>query len=1061
MRPICLKMTAFGSYSETVTVPFSDLTHGLYLVTGDTGAGKTTIFDAIVFALFGEASGSDRSADMMHCDHVPKSVDTEVELRFLQDGKEYTVLRKLHFQKKQGTQNEFGPPKPSALLQEPDRVPTEGASKVTQRCTELLGLNAEQFRKIIMLAQGEFREFLKAGSDKKNEILGKLFDSVPYVRYQELLSSAQRELKRRREEQHQSLVHMLEHSLRLPDTLSEDTRSGFMADHPGLLENLREMIAGEDAGLAQLKEQRQQTQEQLQELDTRKGAAEAVNAEFHELDAKQRHLQELQDTQELMDSRRLQYETVASALHRVQPKAEQFEKADRALSSTLEEIRLLERLLSEQSTAVEHALEQVNTDGEARQKVEAAGIELQSIREQLPRFQDLSDLLRSRKAAAEAAETAKRNRDDALFRKEALEQEEAGLRETLSELESVEVSLLQRKEEARKLRETWNLLAGKGGLSEQVGSVVRQEAALQQEQLALTLAARAAAESEERYHNLYRRFIDGQAAVLAADLAGKIERDGEAECPVCRARRCREHISGFALRCSDTPTQDAVESARTEHAKREKARQAQERKVSDLNIRIVSQKDTLLRQLPSLFPGCRDWETLTADGYLPSETEKVRAAVLSADREYQNMQAQLDKRNRCRKRLEETGAALQEISETVTALTETEQTQQALTQSRDAAIEELRRHLSYPDQISALKRRRQLEAETRALAETIQAHQSALEETRRLRDRSQGSLSEKQSSVERLREDRENALTQMTDALHSNGFSSKDELESVLLPIYGLDGELWLKNEQEALSAYREDCRRTAEDVEKLSGKLKDQTYTDLEVLSLQRDEINGKLQQAIDACVSLDNFLANHRDVLRKSEELIKKLADSENAWRRIDRLGSLAVGTSGEGGKLSFDRYVMGAVFREILEMANRRLDIMSGGKYQLFHRVEADRRSAKAGLEISVLDIGTGQLRDSGSLSGGESFFTSLALALGLSDVVQNHAGGKKLDTLFIDEGFGTLSDDVLDKALSVLNQLTEGDRLVGIISHVDKLSECIPQKILVRNGSSGSTLSLSLS
>ncbi len=154
------------------------------------------------------------------------------------------------------------------------------------------------------------------------------------------------------------------------------------------------------------------------------------------------------------------------------------------------------------------------------------------------------------------------------------------------------------------------------------------------------------------------------------------------------------------------------------------------------------------------------------------------------------------------------------------------------------------------------------------------------------------------------------------------------------------------------------------------------------------------------------------------------------------------------------------MGTMFREILAMANRRLELMSGGRYELVHKVGAERRNAKAGLEIEVLDKDTGVQRPSGSLSGGESFFTSLALALGLSDVVQNHAGGRQMDALFIDEGFGSLSDDVLDKALDVLNQLTEGDRLVGIISHVDKLDESIPQKIRVRRGEKGSSLSLEL-
>ena len=198
MRPLYLEMTAFGSYAEKTALPFEELRHGLYLVTGDTGAGKTTIFDAIMFALFGVASGSDRTSDMLHCDYVPKSVDTAVKLRFSQNGKEYTVERRIHFSKVQGTKDQYRDGKPEALLTEPDAAPIEGAKKVTDRCEELLGLNAEQFSRIVMLAQGEFKKFLKANSDEKNEILGKLFDHSVYVYYQNLLLEARDALSRRR-----------------------------------------------------------------------------------------------------------------------------------------------------------------------------------------------------------------------------------------------------------------------------------------------------------------------------------------------------------------------------------------------------------------------------------------------------------------------------------------------------------------------------------------------------------------------------------------------------------------------------------------------------------------------------------------------------------------------------------------------------------------------------------------------------------------------------------------------------------------------------------------------
>ena len=159
-----------------------------------------------------------------------------------------------------------------------------------------------------------------------------------------------------------------------------------------------------------------------------------------------------------------------------------------------------------------------------------------------------------------------------------------------------------------------------------------------------------------------------------------------------------------------------------------------------------------------------------------------------------------------------------------------------------------------------------------------------------------------------------------------------------------------------------------------------------------------------------------------------------------------------------MSFERYVMGAVFKEILQMANYRLDRMSGGRYELTHKTTADRSNSAAGLDLDICDNLADAQRNVAGLSGGEKFYTSLSLALGLSDVAQQHSGGKRMDTLFIDEGFGSLDNDRLDKVLEVLNQLAEGNRLIGIISHVEKLDECIPQKIRVQAGSSGSTLTV---
>ena len=319
MKPLSLEMTAFGSYAEKTTLPFEELKHGLYLITGDTGAGKTTIFDAIMFALFGIASGADRKGDMLHCDYVPKSTDTIVVLRFLQNGKEYTVERKIHFSKKRGTDNQYNDGVVSALLTEPDAAPIEGTSKVTARCEELLGLNAEQFSRIIMLAQGEFKKFLKANSDEKNDILGKLFDNSVYVYYQNLLLGARDELKKRRSAGMDELRSLMEITFQKPEAFHGEEQEAFLPGHPALIGNLRRLVLEETDQLEKLGAERDAALERLNEASKRQGEATSMNALIEELAREQTRLAALEARDEEMKQRQTVLDRADAALHKAQP----------------------------------------------------------------------------------------------------------------------------------------------------------------------------------------------------------------------------------------------------------------------------------------------------------------------------------------------------------------------------------------------------------------------------------------------------------------------------------------------------------------------------------------------------------------------------------------------------------------------------------------------------------------------------------------------------------------------------------------------------------------------
>ena len=1057
MRPLNLEMTAFGSYAGTTVLPFEKLTHGLYLVTGDTGAGKTTIFDAIMFALYGTASGRDRSADMLHCDHVPKSTDTVVKLRFSQGGKEYTVERSLHFSKKRGTDNQYNDAKPDAVLFEPDRAPTEGANKVSARIEALLGLNAEQFRKIIMLAQGEFREFLNADSDKKNEILGRLFDSAPYLWYQNLLSGARDALKSRRAEQSEQLRALMQSVFQAPQGLGPEVLEGFQPGHPKLLDHLRLLVQEDEDRLTELEKARAALNGQIAALNTKKGAAEADNARLAELDRLRTAVTELEAQSAEVEQRKAAWTLAELAVHRAKPAMDSVGKAEAALIATGSEIEKLKAELALYREAAQAAAQTVEADAETNAELQRFAAQAQEIARQLPRYEELEQKCKAKTAAEKREADAQKAKEKEQAALETLTAEIAALRERFQALESADSDVQAAMHRSERARETCQALES---IRTETGEILRLEADHTRRRERLRQLTEKAAQAEAQYSGLYRRFIAGQAGLLAGDLRRRIEADGEAACPVCRTSLGRKALGNLAVLTTDTPDRESVDAAKAEHEKAEHARAEQATGAATLAAAIESRIASLLERALPLLPDCEGWQALCSDGYLD-------AAVKAAAQKQQEAMAVLEvarqrqaERQSIKENLPQKEQTLEARRAQIETLEKQEQTQHSAAREAEAVITELRKQLSFEDADAAKAERQKLEERQKQLTALIKAHREALDSARQRLDTAQGTLAEKEATAVRQSSELEGARQNLDTALTETGFDGFDAVRAALSPIGSGDAESWLKAGQRAFTAYEETLRHTREQLARLEEQCAGKQFTELSVLEGELARLAADYEAANTAFAGQSALRQNHENVLVKAASLRAELEQSEGAWTRLDRLASLAVGSSGEGGKLSFDRYVMGAVFREILEMANRRMELMSGGRYTLLHKLNADRRNAKAGLEIEVLDNSTGQQRASGSLSGGESFFTSLALALGLSDVAQNHAGGRQMDALFIDEGFGTLSDDVLDRALDVLNQLTEGKRLVGIISHVDKLDESIPQKIRVKNGDKGSTLSLEL-
>ena len=1053
MRPIKLEMTAFGSYAAYTAVDFDRLENGLYLISGDTGAGKTTIFDAIVFALYGTASGKDRTPEMMHSDLVDRSIDTVVALTFSQSGKEYRVIRSLHFPKKRDGSGNNEKSNKKASLTGAGLTPVDGAENVSAACEALLGLNAEQFRKIVMLAQGEFRDFLKADSEKKNEILGKLFDSSSYVWYQRLLDGAWKRLDALRSADRERLKALLEHQLILPP---EADPARFLPGEPALAENLDALVAEGSARGRALDARLRQAEQARDGILVQKTEGRALNEALDRLQAGRAQLAALDALGAEMAQRQAVLDRAEPALHRALPALREAERSTRERNAARDDLAALDARAAEKDDALRQAQQARQADGELSAQKDALARRRGELDRQL-------ELFGKWKQAAEALSAAQGARDACLSRQtalarqlEALEAQRKAHREALVGMENVDLQAEQCQRQATETEKIYAALQGVGGVREQYQKLQDRAAELPGQDEGFRRCTETVLAAHQHYDALYRRFLAGQAGLLAAELHRDIQTHGSAQCPVCGTALAREALPRLAVSDAEIPSQEAVDAAKAEAERLEQDRQRKKEKLDAVKNRLRSNQERLAQYVETLRPDCEGWETLSAPGWLDRAEAEALEARTQAQAALEAALAAVAERDRLRAALAEAERSIEtarrEADGVRVALTEREK---ALSAAQEG-VSVLRGQMQYKDEAAVRDELHGLQVENARICDLLTAHEAREKQAKEALDVVYGQRALARQTLEAKTAEAAAAAEASAAALAETGFADAAAVTAALLPCRGMEPEIWLRREQAALSDYAHRRKTAAESVQALAEQTAGRERADLEALEASFAETERGCQSLRQQSRELGQWLEAAARVRDQARALLASLAATDGAWARLEALGTLAVGATSQGGKLSFDRYVMGAVFRDILEMANRRLDRISGGRYQLEHKTEANRSNASAGLEIDVLDLTTGKRRPSASLSGGEAFYTSLALALGLSDVVQSHAGGMKLEALFIDEGFGTLDDDMLDNALAVLNDLSQGSRLVGIISHVDKLSASIPQKITVKNGPQGSSL-----
>lgn len=1079
MKPIRLEMTAFGPYKDAAApIDFTAFGNGIYLITGDTGAGKTTIFDAIMFALFEEVSSKPvnsktnnvdafavRTKAMLHSDYAPKDTDTVVRLVFEENGKRYTVKRTIRFSRKRG--GGFNEAKFDAELTGDGCPAVTGSEKVTAEIVRILKLTSVQFRQIVMLAQGQFKAFMEAKDGDRKSILAGIFDSTPYRLFQEQFSGAAAKLDKQIKEMNGDIVRALApESFRLPEDTDDATRALYAPDHPALEENILGLLKAEQEEDGRLGESLTDIGARIAGADRQYGAAEATNSLFDELQKKTDRLAELTAQEDAFLQLNRETGETATAVRTVRPAAERTAEAGKALDKEQDRLKGLLSDAETAGTALEAARAEADKNAERQTRERELTAQAGRIREHAAEIGQLADARKAHDDACRGMTETESKKKEAEARKAAAENRLKELGERLTPLADAEADEAAARAASDAARQLYEKLTRAGtGIRDRAAALIRDEAKLAQ----LTKEAAEASEKQRaadiRYGEVHSAYIAGYAGKLAADLENEIAANGSACCPVCSTPFTAGCDHRFARSGGETPSDADLKNAENARKKADADLGNAESAMRAAGAALDAASEALCRDADELLPDGAPWTRELL------KSEELTNAVNAAERVCRAGAAAagaasdaLAEKKRLVNAQNETQAEKDRLTDEINRLTLAYRDRENTFNTSGEAMERLTGALTGADLIGYTSAEQageaalRLERQAQTLREETEAAANALSSAEKRLSDLNGAVRTQRNAVSQAEEKRRETGEAFTAAVTDAGFADEAAYLTALGRIGDGDGEAWIAGREKAYNDYRNERGNTEKRIAELREQTEGRTRTDLTLLAERRQQLKDGQEELRQTQENLHLRMEGHRGALNTVRKSGKGIARLSAAGRRLAALSGIANGSAGEGGVHAFDGYVLGYTFEEVLENAGRYLMEMTGGKYQLVHDTEAlrARQNASADFRIMVDDTLTGQSREIGSISGGESFQVSMALALGLSDTVQNHASTVKINTMFIDEGFGQLDSNSLTQMLSVLSSLSGGERQIGIISHVDALEEHIQKYIRVtgskdKNGS----------
>lgn len=1013
MKPLVLTLFAFGPYADKQTLDFSELKgRSFFLIHGPTGSGKTSILDAICYALYGTTSGSSRTGKSMRSDHAELSVETEVDFEFAIGAKQYLVKRwpeqERLSKRGDGTTHALAKAELFQLSENGDyELLASTGRDVTEKIEALLGFKSEQFRQVVLLPQGDFRKLLTATSDEREAIMQTLFKTDIYRLIEEKLKTKAKELTQLHKElvqeqqlilQEASVTTLIELESSLKTAQEEEALfRGKVKNIDQELKNAQAQITtatriqdhwnereAAEAELNKLTEKISVVDQFRQDLD--KALAAATLADTETLLA-----QQTQDTAALQASRNSQEKVL-------QTSKEQAELVQQQL--TVQENKAHER---ETAAAEVHRLQQLSGTVEALAQTHREALEAQI------NAQSALDQKKNVQAQLDEAQKA--------YQRKTEESQELVLLSSQAQTRKMELEQFQSFLDKRKL------------LEEESKKLLSAERKLSSTQRNVDQAEEKVKELKQVYDALQQAWVNGQAGIMASRLIPGTP------CPVCGSPHHPQPAAFYA----ETPDESTLKKKQAELEQAEK----NEKTLQTSYHQELNERDLLAQKVQTLKEELRDYAIMKLEELtlLLHQRESSYQEALKSAQHLKTLQQELTALAAKQVNLQ---GDLENLDKAWNSANDRYLQTQTIWKERQSSVPlELQDPQALQSAIqNAISLQARLNSDLEQAQKNCQQKSQALTKNQADFDNTSISLSQAQERLAHIQ-------NEFTSRLKSSGFLTVDEYLKAKWPSERIQKvQDRIKDFELSLSAAEQRVHRSIEITESLP-------HPDL-----------AKLQQAADTCKeTYEAALRHHSDLLmtlKSMQRWLDRLIANENKLNKLASsyavMGKLSEIANGQNDyRLTLQRFVLGALLDDVALAANERLKMMSKGRYYLQRTMDRTRKNSAGGLDLEVFDNYTGFARGVETLSGGETFLASLSLALGLVDVVQSYAGGIHLDTLFVDEGFGTLDPESLDFALKALIDLQQGGRLVGIISHVPELKERIDARLEVTPTSKGSIAS----